>query len=204
MYSMSKCNSNGTLSTTLSSVSFDTLTGKATFSNLTINLKGMYTIMINVKTLNSNDYSFSCISQPVLVKASMDSILTATATTEPDIYLTFTGNFTAQSTDSLKTYQAMLYNCMLSSYGILIQRQITLYSGSVKAAIGTSGDASAYNSLVSGLNNSNFSLADGVVLQSAIINSQTYNFTNFVSSPSSSSSDSSISQQNAVRKLFFK
>jgi hypothetical protein len=196
MYSMSKCNSNGTLSTTLSSVSFNTTTGIATFSNLTINLKGMYTIMMNVKTLNSNDYSFSCISQPVLVKASKDSILTATSD-EPDIYLTFTGNFTAQSTDSLKAYQAMLYNCMLSSYGILIQRQISLYAGSVKAAIGTSGDASAYTSLANDLNSSNFSLADGVVLQLAIINGQTYNFTSLVSSPSSSS-DSSISQQNAV------
>jgi len=194
MYSLSKCNSNGTLSTTLTSVSFNTTTGIATFSNLTINLKGMYTIMINVKTLNSNDYSFSCISQPVLVKASKDSILTAT-TDEPDIYLTFTGNFTAQSTDSLKEYQAMLYNCMLGSYGILIQRQITLYAGSVKAAIGTSGSASAYASLANDLNSSNFSLADGVVLQSAIINGQTYNFTSLVATQSS---DSSISQQNAV------
>jgi len=197
MYSMSKCNSNGTLSTSLSSVSFNTTTGIATFSNLSISLKGMYTIMINVQTVNSNDYSFSCISQPVLVKASTDSILTATSQ-EPDIYLTFSGNFSAQSSDSLKAYQAMLYNCMLGSYGILIQRQITLYAGSVKAAIGTSGGASAYSSMVSDLNSSNFSLADGVVLQSAIINGQTYNFTSLVSSPSSSSSDSSISQQNAV------
>jgi len=196
MYGLSKCNSNGTLSTNTSQVSFDTSSGIATFSNLTINLKGMYTIMVSVQTVGSNDYNFMCLSQPVLVKSTSDSILTATSQ-QPDFYLTFSGNFTAQSSDNLKKFQAMLYNCMLSSYGILIQRQISLYAGSVKAAIGTSGQATAYSSLISSLNSSNFSLADDIVLQSAIVNGNTYNFT-VLSASSSSSDGSSISAQNAV------
>jgi hypothetical protein len=197
---MSKCNSNGTLSTSSSSVSFNTTTGIATFLNLTINQNGMYTIMISVQTLNSNDYNFVCISHPVLVKGPSDSILTATSD-EPDLLLTFSGNYLAQSSESLKKFKAMLYNCILSRYGILIQRSISLYAGSVKAAIGTSGQASAYSNLISDLNSSNFSLANDVILASAIINGQTYNFTNLAaSSPSADSSSESL--QNAVKYLY--
>ena len=197
MLSLSRCNSNGTLSTTSSTVSFNTTTGIATFSNLTINLKGMYNLLINVQTVNSNDYNFLCISKPVLVKGTLDSILTAT-TSEPDIYLKFSGNYNIQSLDMLKQFQAMIYNCFLSKYGILIQRSISLYQGSVIAAIGTSGNSNSYSSLVSTLNNSNFSLADDVVLQSAIINGQNFTFNSYASSDSSPSSGSSIDQKTAV------
>ena len=202
MLSLSRCNSNGTLSTTSSTVSFNTTTGIATFSNLTINLKGMYNILINVQTVNSNDYNFLCISKPVLVKGTSDSILTA-STSEPDIYLKFSGNYNSQSLDMLKQFQAMIYNCFISKYGILIQRSISLYQGSVKAAIGTSGNSNSYSSLISTLNSSNFSLADDVVLQSATINGQSYTFTNLASTDSSSSSGSSFEQNKAVNRLLF-
>ena len=202
MLSLSKCNSNGTLSTTSSTVSFNTTTGIATFSNLTINLKGMYNILINVQTVNSNDYNFLCISRPVLVKGSSDLILTSSSI-EPDLYLTFSGNYTSLSSDAVKKFETMIYNCMLSSYGILIQRSISLYQGSVKAAIGTSGNSNSYSSLISTLNNSNFSLADDVVLQSATINGQSYTFTNLASTDSSSSSGSSFEQNKAVNKILF-
>ena len=202
MLSLSRCNSNGTLSTTSSTVSFNTTTGIATFSNLTINLKGMYNILINVQTVNSNDYNFLCISRPVLVKGSSELILTSSST-EPDLYLTFSGNYTSLSSDAVKKFEAMIYNCMLSSYGILIQRSISLYQGSVKAAIGTSGNSNSYSSLISTLNSSNFSLADDVVLQSATINGQSYTFTNLASTDSSSSSGSSFEQNKAVNRLLF-
>jgi len=87
---------------------------------------------------------------------------------------------------------------MLSSYGILIQRSISLYQGSVKAAIGTSGTSNSYSNLLSTLNSSNFSLADDVVLQSATINGQSYTFTNLASTDSSSGSSSSFEQNKAV------
>jgi len=158
----------------------------------------MYNLLINVQTVNSNDYNFLCISMPVLVKGPNDAILTA-GTSEPDFYLTFTGNFTSQSVDTLKQFETMIYNCMLSEYGILIQRSITLYQGSVKAAIGTSGDSSSYQSLIANLNGSNFSLSNDVVLQSAIINGQNYTFKNLAVSSSSSSSIND--QQTTVTKF---
>jgi len=197
MLSLSRCNSNGTLSTSSSTVSFNTTTGIATFANLTIDFKGMYNILINVQTVNSNDYNFLCISKPVLVIGPSESVLTASSS-EPDLYLTFSGNFTSLTSDAVKKFETMIYNCMLSSYGILIQRSISLYQGSVKAAIGTSGTSNSYSNLLSTLNSSNFSLADDVVLQSATINGQSYTFTNLASTDSSSGSSSSFEQNKAV------
>ena len=196
MASLSKCNSNGSLSSSTSLVSFDTSTGKATFSNLAISKKGMYMLLINVQTANSNDYNFVCMSKPILVKGSSESILTQTSS-QPDMYLTFTGNYTSQTADTLKKFEAMIYNCFLSSYGILIQQSITLYQGSVRAVIGTSGDSSSYSSLISSLNSSNFSLASDVVLTDATINGQFYNFTNLASTSSDNTASGSITPVNS-------
>ena len=197
MSSLSKCSSNGSLTSSTSTVTFDTTTGMATFSNLAISQKGMYMLLINVHTVSSNDYNFECISAPILVKSSSDSILNLEPLSEPDMYLTFTGNYSNQSPDTLKKFEAMIYNCFISSYGILIQLSITLYQGSIKAVIGTSGDSSSYANLVSSLNGSNFSLSSDVILTDATINGAFYNFTN-LASDSSSGSSSSIDTKNAV------
>ena len=58
---MSKCNSNGTLNSSTSTVIFDTQTGLASFNNLLITQKGMYMILIDVKTTNTNN---CCSSSP--------------------------------------------------------------------------------------------------------------------------------------------
>jgi hypothetical protein len=204
MMSLSKCNSNGSLSTSSLLVSFNATTGIATFSNLTISQKGMYTLLIDVKTVNSNDYNFLCMSTPVLVKGSSETILTGTSSTEPDIYLTFTGNYSSQSTDNIRKFQTMIYNCMLIKYGILLQRSISMYQGSVKAAIGTSGGVSSYSSLSADLNSSNFSLASDIVLVSAIINGQNYTYSNLAASDSSSGSSDVLDQKTAVIFEFIK
>jgi len=202
--SLSKCNSNGSLSTSSLSVSFNATTGIAAFSNLTISQKGMYTLLVDVRTVNSNDYNFLCMSTPVLVKGSSETILTGTSSTEPDIYLTFTGNYSSQSTDNIRKFQTMIYNCMLIKYGILLQRSISLYQGSVKAAIGTSGGVSSYSSLSADLNSSNFSLASDIVLVSAIINGQNYTYSNLAASDSSSGSSGVLDQKTAVIFEFIK
>ena len=184
---MSACNSNGTLSKVASSVIFDTSSGLATFSNLAINKIGMYLILISVQTVNSADYNFQCISSPVIVKSNSDVISTAAPTSEPDIYLTFSGNYSSKSADDLKQFQAMIYNCILAKYGLLMQSSIVLYAGSIKAVISTIGDFTSYSNLISDLNNSNFSLASDVVLLSGIIGGMNYSF---VSDYSFSSNDS--------------
>jgi hypothetical protein len=87
---------------------------------------------------------------------------------------------------------------MLIKYGILLQRSISLYQGSVKAAIGTSGGVSSYSSLSADLNSSNFSLASDIVLVSAIINGQNYTYNNLAASDSSSGSSGVLDQKTAV------
>ena len=202
---MSACNSNGNLSKVASTVSFDTATGLATFSNLTISNIGMYLILISVQTVNSADYNFQCISTPVIVKSSSDVISTAAATSEPDMYLTFSGNYSSKSTDELKQFQAMIYNCILAKYGLLMQSSIVLYAGSIKAVISTTGTSTGYSNLVSDLNSSNFSLASDVTLQSAIISGTNFTFDKSSSSSSGGTTSSDTEKTNAVnfkKKLY--
>ena len=189
---LSKCNSNGAINSNGSSVTFDTNAGIATFQNLAITQKGMYMLSIEVKTTNANDYDFTCMSTPILVKGASETILTNTVNIEPDMYLTFTGNFTTQTTQNLQSFQTMIYNCLLIKNGLLIQSAITLYQGSIIAALGTSGAASGYVNMVAYLNTSNLTLATGVELKSATINGKSYDF----SSSSSSSDPSSTAQSN--------
>ena len=176
LISMSSCNSKGALLSSASSVIFDTSTGIASFQSLKISQKGMYMLSIEVKTTNVNDYDFTCMSKPVLVKGTTETILTNDATIEPDMYLTFSGNYTSLSAQTLSTLQTMIYNCILINNGLLIQSAITLYQGSIIAALGTSGGASSYTSMVTALNSSNLTLGSGIVLQSAQINGKSYAF----------------------------
>ncbi len=127
MYSMSKCNSNGTLSTSL-------VLGYCYILKFVHNIRRACTpIMINVQTVNSNDYhSFSCISQPwCLSQASTDSILTATSQ-EPDIFIDIFGATTSRLNPATqrqwKPTRPCFYNCMLDSlWHTHWQRQITLW-----------------------------------------------------------------------------
>ena len=194
---MSKCNSGGVLNKTTGSVTFDSATGLATFSNLAISSNGMYILLISVQTVSSSDYSFECISKPILVKSSSIQVLTSTST-EPDIYLTFSGNYSSKTAAELKQYEAMIYNCMLAKYGLVLGSSIVLYSGSIKAVITTSGTSTGYSTLVSDLNSSNFSLSSDVILQSGIIAGSNYTFARS-SGSSGGSSSAEIEMTNAVR-----
>ena len=133
-------------------------------------------LLINVQTTNTDKYNFACSSTPILIKAKTETVLTSTQDTEPNLYLTFSGNFSSLTSDSLKKFEAMIYNCLLVKYGLAIQSSIQLYQGSVKAVVDTSGSPSGYTSLISDLNSTNFTLASDVVLLSAIIDGKSFTF----------------------------
>ena len=185
----SKCGSNGLLNLTTSIVNIDGNTGLATFENITIDKTGMYVFLVDVTTFNSPDYSLHCMSFPVIVKNSQDSLLANdNSNQEPDVHLTFTGNYTTQTSANLKKFESMIYNCLLEGFGLLMQSSITLYQGSIKASIGTSSSADKYALLVSSLNSSNFSLSDGVVLTNAVVAGKSYSFSNVNVDPTPSPS----------------
>ena len=132
------------------------------------------------------------MSSPILVKAKNETILTSTQGTEPNLYLTFSGNFTNQTEENLKAFQTMIYNCLLIDFGLLIQSPILLYQGSVKAVVDTTGSLSSYLSLIDALNSTNFTLATDVVLQSAIVDGKVFSFI-------SPSNDSQISYSQDIQ-----
>ncbi len=100
-------------------------------------------VMINVQTVNSNDYySLSCISQPwCLSKLRRTQQLSRATSQEPDIFIDIFGLTTSRlnlaTQRQWKPTRPCFYNCMLGSlWHTHWQRQITLYAGNVKAAIG--------------------------------------------------------------------
>ena len=204
---LSKCNANGTLNSSVASVIFNTNTGIATFQNLEISQKGMYMLIVDVKTTNTNKYNFVCFSTPILVKAKTETILTSSQDTEPNIYLTFTGNYTSQTADTLKEIQTMIYNCLMVQYGLLIESPIQLYQGSIKGVFDSSGSASSYSSLLTALNDNttNFTLTSDVILQYATINGKS--IVKFQSSSSQNQiSDTAQANEdnNAVNNIYLK
>lgn len=190
---MSKCHSNGTLTSSKNTVTFDSAKGTATFNDLVIDQKGMYLIFINVKTAGSNDYNFNCISTPVTVKGSAQALKSA-ENDAPNMYLTFSGNFT-QHKDNLKHYESMLYNCIFVKHGLTMDRSITLYQGSIKAVFSSSGSTSSFTDLITSL--TNFTLASDVILLSGTILDQDYNFSRSDSSSVSVVDSNTIAQKQA-------
>ena len=133
----------------------------------------MYLIVVDVRTVNTNQYNFDCISTPIVVKKSSQS-LKSTENDAPNIYLTFNGNFSSNK-QKLKHFESMLYNCILVKHDLNLDRSITLYEGSIKAVMSSSGTAQSFANLVADL--ANFTLDTDVILVSGTILDQNYNFT---------------------------
>ena len=172
MHSLPKCESNGTLSSQYKTATFDAAKGLATFKGLSINHRGMYLLEINVKTTDTAEYNFDCISTPILVK-STTQVLKSAEEDKPNAYLTFTGNFTEHK-KNLSYYESMLYNCIFVKHNIIMDRSISLYQGSIKSVFSFSGDPSSFDTLVQNL--ANFTLNDDVILLSGTIFDNDYNF----------------------------
>ena len=152
MYRLNKCESNGTLNNSTPNANFDPTTGLATFKHLSFDSIGMYILTAKVKTLNTNDYNFDCISSPIIIKKKTQTI-NLDDSSAPNIYLTFSGNFTKHQ-ENILNYESMIYNCILVKHNLILERSISLYEGSIKAVLGTSGTTQDYNSLISSLNDS--------------------------------------------------
>jgi hypothetical protein len=172
MHSLPKCESNGTLTSLYQTATFDAAKGQATFKGLSIDHKGMYILIINVQTIGSSDYSFNCISTPILVKSSAQ-VLKSAEEDKPNAYLTFTGNFT-QHKKNMSYYESMLYNCIFIKHDVIMDRSISLYQGSIKSLFSFSGNPSNFEALIQNL--ANFTLNDDVILLSGTLFDNDYNF----------------------------
>jgi hypothetical protein len=180
MFSLPKCQSEGRLvSDSSTTVSFDPTTGQASFVDFKITNTGMYLLMINVRTVGSNDYNFNCFSKPVIVKEPEQNIrLTATEeTSTPNFYFKFDGNFDTLTPEKIEQYKSIFYNCVILKYKLTLSRELALYKGSIVADAYITGSSSSLTSLLNDLNaNKGFSLETGVDLLYADIFSTNYVF----------------------------
>jgi hypothetical protein len=160
----------------------------------------MYLIVVDVRTVNTSQYNLNCISTPIVVKKSSQSLKSA-ENDAPNIYLTFYGNFSGNK-QKLKHFESMLYNCILVKHELNLDRSITLYEGSIKAVMSSSGTAQSFANLVADL--ANFTLDTDVILVSGTILDQNYNFTSRDFSDSSpitiSDSDNVATKANEIEK----
>ena len=177
---LDKCEPNGTLLLPNSrNTIFDMSSQTASFNRLRITQHGMYLLLVSVNTINSNEYSFTCVSKPILVKYSKLARLQRAPTHEPNIYLTFEPKSTISSSlsqSNLKIYEATLYNCIIRQNALYLHTPIVFESENTRFALGASGTDESYSQLILGL--SNFSLSDELVLQTALVNGQNFTFFN--------------------------
>ena len=131
---MEKCGSSGKLNASISTVSFSASTGLASFNGLSITSRGMYLLLINVKTIDTSSYEFNCISTPIIAKEPTETV-GQDGTLDPNIILTFTGNFSEHKKD-LSNYESMIFNCFLVAYNLKMTRFISLYQGSIIINLG--------------------------------------------------------------------
>ncbi len=81
----------GALNIANSSSYFNPSSGLASFNNLAITSTGMYLLLFNVSTVNSDDYSFSCYSNKITILNQNTTLPTYTPGTEPNYILKFQG-----------------------------------------------------------------------------------------------------------------
>jgi hypothetical protein len=86
MYSLFKCQSNGTLRANSSKIAFDVSTGLIKFNDLYITGFGSYILNANIKTKNS-EYELVCLSKLIIVTKS-GQVLTNQTELPPNLIFT--------------------------------------------------------------------------------------------------------------------
>ena len=161
----------------------------------------MYIVSVNARTRTANtsdDFNLDCISSPIIIKSSSQTVRTDD-NSAPNIYLTFSGNF-SQHKNNLTDYESMIYNCLLVKHGLVLERSISLYEGSIKAVLGTSGSTQSFNSLIASLNDS-FALSSEVVLRSASILDNSFVFSVDPATSETSSSTGTIATSGSTGEV---
>ncbi len=142
LLSMSKCQAPGALkSSNSTTVSFDLKTGMARFSNFYINDTGMYVVLINVRTL-SGSQRLTCHSEPIVAKQAFNTE-TIDTSSQPNLKVNYSGDYSQLSNKELKQMKAIFYNCVIAPYSLVTTDTVYIYKGSVMISIYYSSSTSA-------------------------------------------------------------
>ena len=207
--SLSKCQAPGLLkSSNVSSVTFDTSSGIANFSNFYITESGMYVMLINVRS-ESGSVRTTCYSEPIVVKKAFKT-LTIDTNSAPNLYLNFSGNYGQLSADQLKKLKTYFYNCLVLPYNLVTSDSVFVYRGSVIIAthMDSSTSAGSLQSMASYLQLSQFQSVFSDVssdltfnwasINNAVVNGKSNPNVQVVTSPGSATEVSSVTVYGAT------
>ena len=100
----------------------------AKFSNFYIDNAGMYIVVMNVRANQNSDYSFNCLSEPILVKKSVVAT-TIDTSGPPNMYFNFSGDFNSLSSDDIKQIKRTFYNCIIFQQNLVTSDDLQVYKG---------------------------------------------------------------------------
>lgn len=144
LFQYSKCNLNGTLRIENNSTLIDPIKGLIWLNNLSIDKSGMYLLILNIKSSNQ-DYNLNCTTNSILVKSSAKTLVLDEQAI-PNFYLKFEANFT-QHENNIEEYKALVYNCLILKHDLTLNREITVYEGSIMVNTALEGATSNINYL---------------------------------------------------------
>ncbi|RNA22384.1 RNA-directed DNA polymerase from mobile element jockey-like [Brachionus plicatilis] len=164
IYQLDKCQPEGTLNTNVSNATALFSNGLINFENLLITKSGMYRLIISIQTTN-DDYSFSCISNSIIVTKNQ---IYLDYTTIPSSYLTFDGNFHDYK-NMVEDIKNIVYNCYLEQFSLTLKTPISVYEGSVMINFDYSGDPDRMTAFGQNISQG-VEIVPGLSLVSAILN----------------------------------
>jgi hypothetical protein len=149
---------------------FDLSYGMALFKNLYLTQSGMFMLRTNVKSLNTPEYDFNCMTRAIIVKPVWREISLLVNDVLPNFELVFNGDFDAYTIDQLEQFKAVVYNCFIERYNFSLFREFTVYKGSIRMNTGLVGTSEDMTSLATDLRTNGFSLDnDNINLTHAIL-----------------------------------
>lgn len=137
---------------------FDLSYGMALFKNLYLTQSGMFMLRTNVKSLNTPEYDFNCMTRAIIVKPVWREISLLVNDVLPNFELVFNGDFDAYTIDQLEQFKAVVYNCFIERYNFSLFREFTVYKGSIRMNTGLVGTSEDMTSLATDLSTNGFSL----------------------------------------------
>lgn len=133
MYTLSNCDSNGTLNSELTRAAIDTNTSQVIFFDLAFNTTGMYVLEAQIKS-SDQAYDFKCFSYGVMIKRP-NITLTVDDSSGPNVVIKFNESYSKVVADRKTEHiKSQFYNCIIDKYGLELTSSISVYEGSVVAA----------------------------------------------------------------------
>jgi hypothetical protein len=174
MFTLSSCQSNGTLHSNQSYATIDSSSATINFNDLYFTGTGMYILRAQIKS-SDNAYDLKCYSNAILILATNKS-LSINDNIDPNIILGFKADYDAiVSSGTLEHWKAKFHNCLIEKYGLIRTRSIVAYKGSlmINTGVDPTNTANTVTSLGNDITSGSFSSEFGLPIVSAQVMDRT-------------------------------